>query len=217
MKIYLDAMRQFTIYAELLANLGQVSIAISLPSLCDESTRIQLPHGDSISIHHQGREKTLRLPATVAQKATLKIPSSPVKELSFRLPLSERVSRHLFRENLGNPVPWTAESLNLDLIIFCRSCKSTLVPDKTVTVWKALPSQNWAEMMEFWHCHKPSEKHQDQEKLATTGNNSSNAPYLRSGIGLVDTCSLIVSEQDCFSLKVFHSFPFHLERIILHI
>jgi hypothetical protein len=205
-------MQQIIIYAELLANLGQVSIAISLPSLCDESTGIELLQNDSILTHHEGRKKSLRLPADVVGTVTLKIPSNPTKELSFRLPISEHISRDPFKDN-ANPVPWTAESLDQDSTVFCRSCGIALVPSKTINDWKALPSQNWAEMMEFWHCHKPSENSNDQEKLLAKGYSSGNAPSVRPGIGFVDTCSLIVSKQDCSGLEVCYSFRFILWQL----
>lgn len=39
----------------------------------------------------------------------------------------------------------------------CKSCESKLISSETITTWKALPSETWAEMMDFWHCHKPSD------------------------------------------------------------
>jgi hypothetical protein len=39
----------------------------------------------------------------------------------------------------------------------CKCCKSKLISLEIIATWKALPSETWAEMMDFWHCHKPSD------------------------------------------------------------
>lgn len=57
----------------------------------------------------------------------------------------------------------------------CKVCNNTLISTETITTWKALPSETWAEMMDFWHCHKPSDddhnhshSHSDNSDLHTS-------------------------------------------------
>lgn len=40
----------------------------------------------------------------------------------------------------------------------CAQCGAVVVRNATQSLhWNPLPSETWAEMMDFWHCHKPSE------------------------------------------------------------
>ncbi|KAF4989583.1 hypothetical protein FGRMN_9045 [Fusarium graminum] len=65
-----------------------------------------------------------------------------------------------------------------------------------------LPSENWAEMMEFWHCHKPHDhEHQDPESLASKGYGANHAISAQQGTGFVDLTSFLFSEPDCRGLK----------------
>lgn len=73
----------------------------------------------------------------------------------------------------------------------------------TIKAWKDLPSENWAEMMEFWHCHKPHDHDQrDPESLASKGYGANNAISAQPGIGFVDLTSFLFAESDCDGLKV---------------
>lgn len=39
----------------------------------------------------------------------------------------------------------------------CLHCGNQLLSCQQINTWKSLPSETWAEMMDFWHCHKPSD------------------------------------------------------------
>jgi hypothetical protein len=69
--------------------------------------------------------------------------------------------------------------------------------------WKDLPSENWAEMMEFWHCHKPHDHDaKDEDSLGKKGYGASSAIAAQPSVGLVDQTSFLVSEVDCTGLLV---------------
>ncbi|KAI6785612.1 uncharacterized protein J7T54_005946 [Emericellopsis cladophorae] len=67
-----------------------------------------------------------------------------------------------------------------------------------------LPSENWAEMMEFWHCHKPHDHDHghtnggaEQADLTKRGYGASNAISAQETVGLVDITSFMFTESDC--------------------
>lgn len=41
-------------------------------------------------------------------------------------------------------------------VFSCLNCQCELFSCRDISQWKSLPSETWAEMMDFWHCHKPS-------------------------------------------------------------
>jgi hypothetical protein len=77
-----------------------------------------------------------------------------------------------------------------------------------ITEWKDLPSDNWAEMMEFWHCHKPVD-HNNPSAGAETDGKTTNKGYgannvisAQQGIGLIDVTSFVLSTDDCSAVLV---------------
>jgi hypothetical protein len=81
---------------------------------------------------------------------------------------------------------------------------STIVEAGTLQVWKDLPSENWAEMMEFWHCHKPHEhKHgNDDDDLTNRGYGASSRIAAQSSVGFVDLTSFLLAESDVLKSSV---------------
>jgi ubiquitin-protein ligase E3 D len=191
------------IYAELLPNIRQVSIFVSLQTPPSPDTRAEFSSdGLSFTIVHDGRVSTLRLPGKVAEFSSLHLLPTSRKELSFRLPLDQATSQAT-DVGSGNFVPWTASSLAATTSASCRECGVTLMEAQTVKIWKDLPSENWAEMMEFWHCHKPGEHgHPTEINHVGKGYTASEKIMARTGLGLVDLCYFLLSEQDCSGVKV---------------
>ncbi len=199
-------MSSINIYAELLINLRQVTIFATLGSNINGQTSLILSADlNNVTIHHEGETAHLQLPAKVAANATLPLPKAPVTELSFRLPISrqERLANPI-DELRGNSAPWCAELLTPTTQICCRACNQVLVERSAVAVWKNLPSENWAEMMDFWHCHKP-----DHEEHAFNGVDAATASgtqkgyaagsklTAKAGVGFVDLCYLLLARPDC--------------------
>ncbi|KHN99927.1 Ubiquitin-conjugating enzyme E2C-binding protein [Metarhizium album ARSEF 1941] len=195
---------RISVYAELLSNIRQVSIAASLPSPPDKRTVARvLDGGRRLRIEHDGQAETLDLPGTVLVNATLQVPQSASRELTWRLPLSlERTPLpHFSLETQA--VPWAAVDLAPGSAVSCRNCNAVIIPKETIQSWKDLPSENWAEMMEFWHCHKPHHHSEHQrEGLANRGYGANSAIAAQPGVGLVDITSFMFDENDCQKLLV---------------
>ena len=189
-----------TLYAELLTNIGQVAVTASLPTEQNHQTRIALsPDRRLLSVSHDGQSESIQLPCQIASTAVLTLPAAKTKHMSFRLQSLDD-PRHPPKTV---PVePWMAGSLKPNTQVACRACKTILIKSPII-IWKDLPSENWAEMMDFWHCHKPSSDASTGLPNATKGCSVTNRLRARPGIGLVDACHIIISAKD---------FPYQMVR-----
>jgi hypothetical protein len=197
-----------TVYAELLLNIRQLTISVTLPAECNESTTIELSSDrKAIAIEHQAQRIMARLPAQLSRDAVLPRPLPRTKDLLFRLQAVQDLDV-LERKRLerDDHVIWPASSLTPDTRVACRSCKSILL-HCSVTLWKDLPSDNWAEMMDLWHCHKPStdDPGPDATHLAK-GYAASNSLVLPPGCGLVHLNYIRIRPTDCAGLQVSRPF-----------
>lgn len=202
-----------TLYAELLANIRQISLAASLPSPCDASTQVALSaDGTTVELRHGSSNYNLTLPAKAALGGTL-LPIQDKQKgtnaLSWRLPL-DVLSLSSSHQADDDHTPWSATDLDPQSGVACRQCGTAVVPAGSVTAWKDLPSENWAEMMEFWHCHKPDhhDNHDeedgkaDEDSLAARGYGASSAISAQEGVGFVDLTTLLFAETDCQNVTV---------------
>ncbi|KAL8749718.1 MAG: hypothetical protein Q9184_006697 [Pyrenodesmia sp. 2 TL-2023] len=93
---------------------------------------------------------------------------------------------------------WTASWMRQDTQVACQSCQSLLVKD-SVKTWKDLPSENWAEMMDFWHCHKPDTEDPLDHKATgpLKGYGAANGIGPTAGVALVDAMYIHLLLKDC--------------------
>ncbi|PMB64188.1 hypothetical protein BM221_009982 [Beauveria bassiana] len=191
------------IYAELLTNIRQVTIKASLPTPADHTTTAEiLDEGRKFRISHNGTSGEAVLPATAPVKGTLPLSHKGSTEVTWRFPLKPaRVpERQFLPEN--QPLPWPASVIKPGSPISCRACGQIFINSATVTTWKDLPSENWAEMMEFWHCHKPIDHDTAEDgDLQHRGYGAASAITAQPGVGFVDITSLLFAEEDCGSIK----------------
>lgn len=239
---------KFSIYAELLPNIRQVSVVASLPSPCNSSTRaLLLNDGSRIHVTHCDDSWLLELPAAVVQagdgggstvlplkpaaddscKLTWRFPldlSSPITSSSVS-PLPATLKRSATPAGVtDSSVPWEAVTMAAGSTVRCRQCAALLVPGENIRDWKDLPSANWAEMMEFWHCHKPddhsgkvghhhSDHHQDghrvnggekadEQTLAKRGYGANSTIQAQQAVGFVDLMSFLFAEEDCRGIEI---------------
>jgi hypothetical protein len=204
------------LYAELLLHIRTVTLFASLRTHHSRETKAQLSaDGSSITVSHEGQSATISLPLKMEGKgaATLELPAQPPsKELTLRLQMEEREGSDMLglmaEERKANIVPWDGASLNrIDKPkIVCKNCEEEIVPEGNIREWKDLPNENWAEMMDFWHCHKPDEHHlHDHTHEATVGRKGYAAGtrlQAAAGVGFVDLTSFLVKEQDCPGAQV---------------
>lgn len=99
-------------------------------------------------------------PQFEGKEVSLDSPDSGFVQLSIRaLPIVKSQPEELLDEGqLFTPWPTTSlKQLALTKSHFaCSQCHETLLTCENIKSWKALPTETWAEMMDFWHCHKPS-------------------------------------------------------------
>jgi hypothetical protein len=206
-----------TLYAELLLNIRTVTLFGSLRTVRNKDTKAQLStDGYTITVSHEGESATIRLPvkAKGGGDAALNLPADPQgKELSIRLQIEEQEGSDLFtgvhaEERKANVVPWDGAALNAvkGIKIMCMNCKSPIVSTGKVTEWRDLPNENWAEMMDFWHCHKPDEHHlhghTHKSAIFKKGYAAGTRLEAVQGVGFVDLATLLLKEQDCEGVQV---------------
>ena len=191
-------------YAEYLPNINQISIHVSLASAISDQTTIELDHGcNSIILRHRGDRVSAILPFKVAPNTTVQTPPLERHSKYFSLRLgAERIDKPVI-QSAEEEMPWAAETLDSLSDFVCRSCKDAVVFGH-LKLWRNLPSEHWAEMMDFWHCHKPMSEigsslaEEDKSKAYA----ASNRLTVRKGIGLVNTLYFVISPQDCPNSKV---------------
>ncbi|EPE05938.1 eukaryotic translation initiation factor 3 subunit d [Ophiostoma piceae UAMH 11346] len=219
-----------TLYAELLVNIRHVSVSVTLPTPGNDTTVVELlSQQDAVNGHarvrarHNGAVQEMTLPGRVALAARpVRLPLPQPKKpgdllpsyMIWRLPVVglPTPARGSSDDELA---PWSAPDLQPRSKVSCRACSAVIVPAGRIAAWKDLPSDNWAEMMEFWHCHKPEHKHDHghdktqpakdgqatEDALAGRGYGANSVISADAGIGFVDLITLLFAESDCQGLK----------------
>ncbi|CAK7232294.1 E3 ubiquitin-protein ligase E3D [Sporothrix curviconia] len=211
------------LYAELLANIRQVSVSASFDGPLDATrvTAAVLSDGETLRIQKDGQTlATMTLPGRVAvagggsKPLPMRGPALAAGSMTWRLPVAAVGGTRSDDDSLA---PWSAPDLPAKTRVACRACDTEIVAGNTIREWKDLPSDNWAEMMEFWHCHKPDTKdkktpkgdkndgktdeaNKDEARLADRGYGANSIILAENGVGFVDLTTLSFSEDDCQSL-----------------
>lgn len=218
---YLPSMSSPLVYAELLRSLNQVSVFVDLPTpvTASSNTHLELADlGSSLTLYHgpdrqqQKWDISIQLPSCVKplpkSSMLLHIPVGATS-WSVKLPVLPSGDSDSRRET--NYVPWSAPELNsLQPGFSCARCHVTVLGRDRIRSWKDLPSENWAEMMDFWHCHKPPHgKGEDLEKgesltLAKERNAGKTMGGFvpTQGVGLVGLTYFLVNMVDCIGVDV---------------
>lgn len=205
-----------TIYAELLSNLAQLSIVVVLAQSATKSSlpKLHLSLDGLLTVEHSGHEQVLQLPASLKQAVDLDItPGSAIQSYRLRLPSSPRIRIDDDSQN----VPWSALALKGGASFSCKCCSSPILGP--ISTWRDLPSDNWAEMMDFWHCHKPDLPKGESESAAEDGDPAkrvygfSNRIEALAGVGLVDTLYFLAHAENIRNIAV-SDHPLHI--ISLH-
>ncbi|KAJ5937344.1 hypothetical protein N7454_004644 [Penicillium verhagenii] len=229
----LPNIRQITLYVSIPRNLSldaTVRPQIQLSESCKAVT-VSLPNP------LQNVTETVKLPARVSDAARLILNSNtpPIKQsihashdYSFRMQIDPTDPTLMPKDELTDDhVPWTATDMSISTRIRCRACSTPFLhasgpniprdecedghKDKEIPgwSWKDLPSGNWAEMMDFWHCHKPDPHEDDpkseakaalkveEENAQIKGYGAGSRVEAISGTVLIDVATFLVAESDC--------------------
>lgn len=200
-------MSKIYLYAEILANIRQISLYASLQTDKLEETTIDVSSDKRIVTVSAGDDRaSIFLPTGIGGDASLNIPTERKKELSVRLEIGDLGGLPAADElRCLNDYPWTAKDLHPETHLRCKSCEGDLVKPETITAWKDLPSEGWAEMMDLWHCHKPQDEHVSSDAADTAekkGYSSASRVTVAPKTGLVDIYSFLFDPQDCNSVQV---------------
>ncbi|KAI5926128.1 ubiquitin-conjugating enzyme E2-binding protein [Camillea tinctor] len=192
------------IYAELLSNIRQISVGCTLPTPSSPTTEaVVSPDCLGITVNHDESRVSIPLPGRVALPSRLPIEKTGTINLSWRLPLAGGQNRIQNVSASDAAVPWSAGDLKPESAVECRACRIPVVDAGVLKTWKDLPSENWAEMMEFWHCHKPHDhKQKDGEHLTSRGYGASSKISAQSGVGFIDLTSFLLSPSDILESSV---------------
>lgn len=207
------------LYAELLVNIRSITLFIGVDgdSTAKDLQALLRPDRTSLTVAYgDHRCTTFSLPAAVLGDTSTPLRLLPAsnREVTCRLALDgDRWTQIIDDEE---PLaPWSARNLRGLECAHCRGCRRTVLSVGAIHEWKDLPSENWAEMMDFWHCHKPDEPSKAEHQAQTDGKGyaASNRLTARPGTGLVDTCHLVVSEADCGAISVGFALPFPIPHM----
>jgi ubiquitin-protein ligase E3 D len=217
------------IYAELLSNIRQISIIAALEVPSDSSTKAELSKdGYQFLLHHDGNVHTLNLPGSALPDSRLQTLALGSMELSWRLPLA---GEPRIPSAESSDAPWPAKDLKESSEFRCRSCGEVVVGKGAVRVWKDLPSENWAEMMDFWHCHKPSvhepngstdsgDDPHDKDHGVDRGYGANTKFAAQPMTGFVDLTTLLLAKPDCHGIEVrilsLRPYPILSRQKVLH-
>ncbi|CZS99800.1 uncharacterized protein RCO7_01622 [Rhynchosporium graminicola] len=204
------------IYAELLPNIRQLSVLVALDAPCGPGTKAELSaDGQRFILQHEGDITTLNLPGQAVSNFPLQKPVLGDKELSWRIPVAGQANKDSIENAQSNEAPWSAKELSEDAEFACRDCGTIIVEKETIKEWRDLPSENWAEMMEFWHCHKPDLPPEEasgssrraghvhpEEIAASKGYGATSKFTARTGIGFIDLTTFLLYSTDCANLKI---------------
>lgn len=194
------------IYAEHLINIRTLTIQVSLKTPSHAGTKATISaDGNTLSVSHESDIASIELPVNIASESdkALSIPATPTNDLSFRLRLDNNTGGSLQNSPSSETIiPWTATSLSNQVELQCKECNAVVVPRGKIQIWKDLPSEGWAEMMEFWHCHKPNEPHDHEHQTDKKGYSADSTLAITPSVGLVNATNFIIADADCQNIKV---------------
>ncbi|KIW22843.1 uncharacterized protein PV07_11096 [Cladophialophora immunda] len=196
---------KIVLYAETLTHIGQLTLHASLQTEKNEHTKILLSSDKKvITAIHDGESSSIYLPTQISGTAHVTFPIDKRTEISTRLQIDDVGQLKPTTEGLSDvEAPWSAVSLHARSSICCGQCAAAILVTDKVTTWKDLPSENWAELMDFWFCHKPHNKQSPQDHAAQSANLAAKGKVTPTpGVGLVDMVSFLLCGEDCANIKV---------------
>lgn len=217
---------KFRVYAELLPHISDISVSLTLldrtENISAENILELLPCRQALSISYQGQKRILRLPARVLpsdaglRSHALKRASHTSNVTSFSLKTDTSHESLTPFDPSDIPIPWTGKDMSAKTFLRCRTCGNPIFEpsEASEVAWKDLPSADWAELMDIWHCHKP-DSHEDEKKQRSDtetaeakGYGAENRTVCHENTVLVDSLHFYLTEASCIGVEAVSYLPF---------
>lgn len=198
-------MPEIYLYAELLIHIRQLTLYASLETAKNEHTKILLSFDQKIvTALHEGQSASIYLPTQISGTANVTFPLQRRTELSTKLQIDDLYQLEQALEASSEiEVPWPASELTATTSISCMGCNNVIVKPGSVDDWKNLPSENWADLMDMWFCHKPHHEDENGEMAAESkGFSAKSRLHIVPGTGFVDLLSFVLDPEDCYETEV---------------
>lgn len=198
-------MPKIYLYAEILVHIRQLTLYASLQTEKSEGTKVDVSTDKRvITVTHDGETQYLYLPTGIKGDAAVTFPLLKTTDISARLQIEDE---HEWKCSISHEIeaPWMAADLSSDVRVQCRCCKAVILEHGRVSQWKALPSENWAELMDFWFCHKPHSNNPAETAAEAKGYSSRSKLAVTPGVGMTDLVSIALHAEDCTNIKVSYS------------
>lgn len=195
-------MTKIYLYAEILTQIRTLNLYASLQTEKREGTKVDVSTDKKvITVSHDGETQKLYLPTQIKGDATITFPLQKATDISARVQIEDE---HEWKVSVSNEIeaPWAAPDLSNSTEIQCRYCKASILSKGKINQWKELPSENWAELMDIWFCHKPHDEQEVEEAAESKGFSSRSRLAIAQGTGMTDLPSLVLHNEDCENLKV---------------
>lgn len=197
-------MPKIYLYAEILTHIRQLSLHASLQTAKTEGTKVDVSTDKKvITVEHDGETQKLYLPTQISGTAQVIFPILKDTEISARVQIDDE---HEWKCNINNDIeaPWMAADLTEESAIQCRQCQAIIIAQGTIHQWKDLPSENWAELMDFWFCHKPHDEPQNgnDDAAEAKGFSPQSRLTVSPSVGMTDLVSIVLHDSDCQNIKV---------------
>lgn len=200
-------MPEIYLYAEVLTHIRQLTLYASLQTAKNEHTKILISSDKKVvTVLHDGETAGIYLPTQISGTANVTFPLERRTEISARVQIEDLDELSaLTEEPTGIEAPWSATDLTTNTSLKCKACHEVLLDAGQIASWKDLPSENWAELMDFWFCHKPHENTIDPDHdhaAEAKGFSTTSKITAVSGTGFTDVVSFLLHSSNCKGLNV---------------
>ncbi|KAG4303684.1 hypothetical protein PCK1_000202 [Pneumocystis canis] len=177
--------------AESLSHIGVINIILEIPENIYQANFLKLINKHSISLEFKGILSIIFLPDEIEKDTSIRI-NQLNKALSIRLILNKSLI-----ENTKEISPWSAVYIDSNSDFCCIFCSILLLNKHEIKYWKNLPSDNWADMMDYWICH--GHKGNILEKFGIHANLKFSS---RQGIVFVGLSYFLVSQKNIQNIEI---------------
>ena len=192
------------LYAEFLLNISQVTIFATLDLRGkDIDTAHFYSDRKRIEVTYAGDKAAITFPNGISGTAVVHLPVKAAAHVSLRLEITEKGDPY-WKNSLEtlNASPWSAHAFSEQTTLACAGCKKVICEAGQVRAWKDLPRGDWAETMDLWHCHKPTEGGHDHSTEKAKAFEDAASPAPRTGTAFIDSSNLILCTDNVKHSKV---------------